>query len=183
VISDFSDKMTEREIVNCCGCDYFILKPFTCAALIGAIKRVCGIGTGGIAQAEESKSGITQGRGRKLELELEVTKILHRIGVPVHIKGYNYLRHSIMLSIDDPSVMDAVTKVLYPSVATNFSTTVPRVERAIRHAIGVVWGHGNIEVLNMYLGCTVNNFKCKPTNSEFIAIISDMIRLQMKSAS
>ena len=112
--------------------------------------------------------------------ELTVTEILHQIGVPAHIKGYQYLREAIMLAIDDMDVINSVTKVLYPEVARKFNTTPSRVERAIRHAIEVAWDRGDLETLQRYFGYTVSNTKGKPTNSEFIAMIADRIRLQRK---
>lgn len=115
--------------------------------------------------------------------ELKVTDILHQIGVPAHIKGYHYLRDSILMAVEDPEIINAVTKQLYPSVAKRYSTTSSRVERAIRHAIEVAWDRGDVEVLNSYFGYTIHNARGKPTNSEFIAMISDKLCLQMASAS
>ena len=111
-----------------------------------------------------------------------VTEIIHEIGVPAHIKGYQYLREAIILTIKDMDIINAVTKVLYPEVAKRFSTTPSRVERAIRHAIEVAWDRGDIEVLQKYFGYTVSNIKGKPTNSEFIAMIADSLTLRQKQA-
>ena len=116
-------------------------------------------------------------------IELKVTEILHEIGVPAHIKGYHYLRDSIIMSVEHPEIINAVTKQLYPSVAKKYETTSSRVERAIRHAIEVAWDRGDIDVLNSYFGYTIHNDRGKPTNSEFIAMISDRLRLQIKNAS
>ena len=113
-------------------------------------------------------------------LEGLVTGIIHEIGVPAHIKGYQYLREAIMIAVDDMDVINAVTKVLYPEVAKRFATTPSRVERAIRHAIEVAWDRGDLETLQHYFGSTVNSAKGKPTNSEFIALIADRLQLQMK---
>lgn len=113
-------------------------------------------------------------------LEGMVTAIIHEIGVPAHIKGYQYLREAILLAVDDMDVINAVTKVLYPEVARRFSTTPSRVERAIRHAIEVAWDRGDLETLQKYFGYTVNSAKGKPTNSEFIAMIADRLQLQRK---
>ena len=113
-------------------------------------------------------------------LEGMVTAIIHEIGVPAHIKGYQYLREAIMIAVDDMDVINAVTKVLYPEVAKRFCTTPSRVERAIRHAIEVAWDRGDIETLQKYFGYTVNSAKGKPTNSEFIAMIADRLQLQRK---
>ena len=116
------------------------------------------------------------------ELDISITKILHQIGVPAHIKGYHYLRFAIHTAIDNPAIINAVTKQLYPSVAKRFDTTPSRVERAIRHAIEVAWDRGNVDVLNSYFGYTIHTSRGKPTNSEFIAMISDKLRLGMKVA-
>ena len=113
-------------------------------------------------------------------LEGQVTAIIHEIGVPAHIKGYQYLREAIMIAVEDMDVISAVTKVLYPEVARRFDTTASRVERAIRHAIEVAWDRGDLETLQKYFGYTVNSAKGKPTNSEFIAMIADRLSLQMK---
>ena len=113
-------------------------------------------------------------------LENLVTSIIHEVGVPAHIKGYQYVREAIMISVEDMDVINSVTKVLYPEVAKRFGTTPSRVERAIRHAIEVAWDRGDLETLQKFFGYTVSNAKGKPTNSEFIAMISDRIRLQLK---
>ena len=114
------------------------------------------------------------------DMELMVTEMIHQIGVPAHIKGYHYLREAILLSVEDPEVMNAVTKVLYPTVAKKFGTTPSRVERAIRHAIEVAWDRGDVDTLNSYFGYTIHNSRGKPTNSEFIAMLSDKLRLTLK---
>ena len=116
------------------------------------------------------------------DLEVLVSEIMHQIGVPAHIKGYQYLREAIILSINDTEMMNSVTKVLYPTVAKRFSTTSSRVERAIRHAIEVAWDRGDLDTLQRFFGYTVSNTKGKPTNSEFIALIADKLQLQLKSA-
>ena len=113
-------------------------------------------------------------------LENDVTHMLHEIGIPAHIKGYQYLREAIVIAVDDMEVINAVTKILYPEVAKRFGTTASRVERAIRHAIEVAWDRGDLETLQKYFGYTVSNSKGKPTNSEFIAMIADRLQLQRK---
>ena len=113
------------------------------------------------------------------ELSAQVTAIIHEIGVPAHIKGYQYLREAILIAVEDMDVINAVTKVLYPEVARRYNTTPSRVERAIRHAIEVAWDRGDIETLQHFFGYTVSNTKGKPTNSEFIAMIADRLVLQM----
>ena len=117
-----------------------------------------------------------------VDLETMVTEIIHEIGVPAHIKGYQYLREAIILAINDMDIINAVTKVLYPTVAKKFGTTDSRVERAIRHAIEVAWDRGDIEVLQKFFGYTVSNIKGKPTNSEFIAMIADYLSLRLKNS-
>ena len=115
-----------------------------------------------------------------VDLETRVTEIIHEIGVPAHIKGYHYLRSAIMRATQDKYLIEAITKELYPSIAKEFCTTPSRVERAIRHAIEVAWDRGDIETLQKWFGWTVSNTKGKPTNSEFIALVSDKLRLEMK---
>ena len=117
------------------------------------------------------------------QVEAMVTNVIHEIGIPAHIKGYQYIRRAIMMAIYDLDIMNSVTKELYPTIAENFSTTSSRVERAIRHAIEIAWDRGNLDTLNSFFGYTVNTCKGKPTNSEFIALITDKLRLQYKPAS
>ena len=125
---------------------------------------------------------INDTKAQKLEQRIEnmVTDVIHEIGVPAHIKGYQYLRDAIIRTVNDMEMINAVTKALYPQVAKKFNTTASRVERAIRHAIEVAWDRGDLEVLQKYFGYTVSNIKGKPTNSEFIALISDRLQLQLK---
>lgn len=119
---------------------------------------------------------------RPRNLEAEVTSIIHDVGVPAHIKGYQYLREAILIAVSDMDVINAVTKILYPEVAKRFDTTASRVERAIRHAIEVAWDRGDLETLQKYFGYTVSNAKGKPTNSEFIAMIADRLSLEQRKA-
>lgn len=114
------------------------------------------------------------------DIEAQVTRIIHQIGVPAHIKGYQYLRTAIMMTINDSEAINSVTKILYPTVAKKYSTTTSRVERAIRHAIEVAWDRGDVDTLNSYFGYTIQNNRGKPTNSEFIAMIADNLRLKYK---
>ena len=116
------------------------------------------------------------------DLERDVTDMIHEIGVPAHIKGYQYLREAIMMSVEDVEMLGSITKILYPSIAKKFQTTPSRVERAIRHAIEVAWSRGRMETLDALFGYTINTGKGKPTNSEFIALIADKIRLQYRKA-
>lgn len=117
------------------------------------------------------------------DLTVTISEIMHQIGVPAHIKGYQYLREAIILSVNDDEMINSVTKYLYPTVAKKFATTPSRVERAIRHAIEVAWDRGDVDVLSSYFGYTIQNQRGKPTNSEFIAMISDRLKLKMKKAS
>ena len=120
---------------------------------------------------------------QEAQVEALVTSIIHEIGVPAHVKGYQYLREAILIAVDDMDVINAITKVLYPQVAKTFSTTPSRVERAIRHAIELAWDRGDLETLQKFFGYTVSNTKGKPTNSEFIALIADKLQLQLKSGT
>ena len=121
-----------------------------------------------------------EGDDRTPDIETQVTKIIHQIGVPAHIKGYQYLRTAILVTVNDSDIINSVTKVLYPSVAKKYQTTTSRVERAIRHAIEVAWDRGDVDTLNSYFGYTIQNNRGKPTNSEFIAMIADNLRLKYK---
>ncbi len=151
------------------GADFFLTKPCRMSAVK---ERLCQAMTVGGLEPEEEDSGSG--------LESLVTSIIHEVGVPAHIKGYQYLREAIIIAVKDMDVINAVTKVLYPAVAKKFGTTASRVERAIRHAIEVAWDRGDLETLQKYFGYTVSNAKGKPTNSEFIAMIADRIRLQRR---
>lgn len=133
-----------------------------------------------IVQSRDEGLLTCDGNAAPPDMETQVTKIIHQIGVPAHIKGYQYLRSAIMMTVKDNEVINSVTKILYPSVAKKYSTTTSRVERAIRHAIEVAWDRGDIDTLNSYFGYTVQNNRGKPTNSEFIAMIADNLRLKYK---
>ena len=117
---------------------------------------------------------------RTKSLQEEVTEIIHEVGVPAHIKGYQYLREAIIMSVEDMDMLNSITKILYPTIAKKFATTPSRVERAIRHAIEVAWSRGRMDTIDEMFGYTINCRKGKPTNSEFIALVTDRIRLQMK---
>ena len=150
------------------GASLFISKPYTEAALAENLLRI----------AEKADTRVhTPG------LEELVTSIIHEVGVPAHIKGYQYVREAIMITVENMDVINSVTKILYPEVAKRYHTTPSRVERAIRHAIEVAWARGDLETLQKFFGYTVSNAKGKPTNSEFIAMISDRIRLKLKTAT
>lgn len=128
-----------------------------------------------------SAEKITEIKREERDLERDVTDMIHEIGVPAHIKGYQYLREAIMMSVEDIDMLNSITKVLYPTIAKRFQTTPSRVERAIRHAIEVAWNRGKMETLDSLFGYTINTGKGKPTNSEFIALIADKIRLQYRN--
>ena len=132
---------------------------------------------------QQVKNGVEEiiKKAEERDLEQDVTDMIHEIGVPAHIKGYQYLREAIMMSVEDPSMLSSITKVLYPNIAKKFQTTSSRVERAIRHAIEVAWSRGRMETLDALFGYTVNTGKGKPTNSEFIALIADRIRLKYRN--
>lgn len=153
------------------GADYCIMKPIDYMNLIERIRR---IGT------KRNLNRTSVANIHSNDIETQVTKVIHQIGVPAHIKGYQYLRTAIMMTIDDTEVINSVTKILYPSVAKKYSTTSSRVERAIRHAIEVAWDRGDVDTLNSYFGYTIQNNRGKPTNSEFIAMIADNLRLSNK---
>ena len=151
------------------GVQYFLRKPCDASTVAAHVTEMLEAG-------KRSQSG----RRSEINVEAMVTSIIHEIGVPAHIKGYQYLREAIMIAVRDMDVINAITKVLYPQVARTFATTPSRVERAIRHAIEVAWDRGDLETLQRFFGYTVSNTKGKPTNSEFIAMISDRIRLKLK---
>ena len=150
------------------GADFFIAKPCRLGSVAERLRQV--MTAGGVEPEQDDGAG----------LEARVTAIIHEVGVPAHIKGYQYLREAIMIAVKDMDVINAVTKVLYPEVAKRFGTTASRVERAIRHAIEVAWDRGDLETLQRYFGYTVSNAKGKPTNSEFIAMIADRLQLQRR---
>ena len=162
------------------GAAYFMPKPCDVASLLQRIRQLSQSRDGGLSPEGIDCRSAAQLSRREADLEATVTEIIHEIGVPAHIKGYQYLREAIILTIQDMDIINAVTKVLYPEVAKRYSTTPSRVERAIRHAIEVAWDRGDIEVLQKYFGYTVSNIKGKPTNSEFIAMIADHLSLRQK---
>ena len=151
------------------GADAFLMKPFDMNSLCDHLRRL--LATRGKTSAQAGENGAP-------DIETQITKIIHHIGVPAHIKGYQYLRTAILLTVQDSDIINSVTKVLYPSVAKKYQTTTSRVERAIRHAIEVAWDRGDVDTLNSYFGYTIQNNRGKPTNSEFIAMIADNLRLK-----
>ena len=170
VASLVSSQSTFIDATNA-GADLCLLKPFDINSLCEHIDTFYRIR---IANAEPGSYESKQ------DIEAQVTKIIHQIGVPAHIKGYQYLRTAILMTISDSEIINSVTKILYPSVAKKYGTTTSRVERAIRHAIEVAWDRGDVDVLNSYFGYTIQSNRGKPTNSEFIAMIADNLRLKYK---
>jgi two-component system, response regulator, stage 0 sporulation protein A len=163
------ESMTHRAVEL--GADYYILKPFDLDILVTRIKQ----SLEGTSSQGSAFSGNTNIQTRKLDVE--VTNIIHQMGVPAHVKGYQYLRDAILAVINEVNLLGAVTKELYPMIADKYATTPSRVERAIRHAIELAWDRGNIEMMNRFFGYTINIERGKPTNSEFIAMVADKLRI------
>ena len=170
VLSGVDNPRFEKEILSA-GADYYFLKPFDPEVMA---QRLLQMREWSAARQTEEKP--------EANLEIIISDIMHQIGVPAHIKGYQYLRYAIILSVESPEVMSSVTKALYPAVAKKFQTTSSRVERAIRHAIEVAWDRGDVDVLSSYFGYTIQSSRGKPTNSEFIAMIADKLRLNLKAS-
>ncbi len=166
VTSAYDNSFVEQQVMQN-GASYFMLKPFDMSVLGERISLL----------TEKQPLGAIRTRAKQ-DLAITVTDIIHQLGVPAHIKGYHYLRTAIVSSYHEPELLESVTKQLYPRVAAQYSTTPSRVERAIRHAIEIAWDRGNLDTLNAFFGYTVNTCKGKPTNSEFIALITDKLRLQ-----
>ena len=181
VLSGF---INNKVVADCAsrGAEYFMPKPCDVDALLDRVRQRSDEGPDNVPLDGIDCRPAARISRQELDLETVVTDIIHEIGVPAHIKGYQYLREAIILTIKDMDIINAVTKVLYPEVAKRFGTTPSRVERAIRHAIEVAWDRGDIEVLQKYFGYTVSNIKGKPTNSEFIAMIADSLTLRQKQA-
>lgn len=170
ITSSYDNPFIEKQVMQS-GASYFMLKPFD-VNLLG--ERIVSLVNGnGEGQMPEDKQ----------DMEVIVTEVIHQLGVPAHIKGYHYLREAILASLEHKELLDSVTKMLYPTVASKFDTTSSRVERAIRHAIEIAWDRGNLDTLNAFFGYTVNTCKGKPTNSEFIALVTDKLRLKYKSSA
>jgi len=170
------DKITAKALEL--GASYYIVKPFDMESLVSRIRQLKH--DSGTYTRESIKNGISK---HSLSIEARVTNILHEIGVPAHIRGYHYMRSAIVMAVDNIDVLNYITKELYPSIAKSAGTTPSRVERAIRHAIEVAWSRGRVDAIDSIFGYTVSNNKGKPTNSEFIALIADRLRLELKSAS
>ena len=179
------DKITGKALAL--GAEYYVVKPFDIELLIQRIREIKNFkpnGSNSFIINETKRTPYIDVNSTKTEDQLEalVTNVIHGVGVPAHIKGYQYLREAIMLVVNDIDVINQITKTLYPEIAQKFGTTPSRVERAIRHAIEVAWGRGEIDLMQNIFGYTVSSAKGKPTNSEFIAMIADKLRLELKSA-
>lgn len=158
------------------GADYYVLKPFNLEVLGTRIRQLVSSSSGATHVSRPAPAY------KDRNIDSEVTSIIHEIGIPAHIKGYRYLREAILMVINKVELLGGITKELYPSIARNHQTTPSRVERAIRHAIEVAWSRGNIEVINDLFGHTVNRERGKPTNSEFIAMVADKLRMETKAS-
>lgn len=172
MLTAFGQESITQRVVEL-GADYYILKPFNMEVISNRIRQLASTITSQrpvIAQALKARP-----------MDMEVTNIIREIGIPAHIKGYQYLRDAIMMIITEIELLGAVTKVLYPMIAEKYSTTPSRVERAIRHAIEVAWGRGNMDMINRIFGYTIKLEKGKPTNSEFMAMIADKLRMEMRA--
>ncbi|WP_031514833.1 sporulation transcription factor Spo0A [Desulfofalx alkaliphila] len=163
------ESVTQRAVEL--GADYYILKPFDFSVLATRIRQLAK----GVTVSEYVSPAKTK------NLDVAVTNIIHEMGVPAHIKGYHYLREAILMVIREVNLLGAVTKELYPMIAQKYNTTPSRVERAIRHAIELAWDRGNIEMMTKFFGYTINLERGKPTNSEFIAMVADKLRIEVKA--
>ena len=171
VVSMVSKQNIFIEAANA-GADLCMFKPYNIESLCRHINS--------LARSRDGETQVEVQEEKGPDMESQVTKIIHQIGVPAHIKGYQYLRTAILMTINDNDIINSVTKILYPTVAKQYQTTTSRVERAIRHAIEVAWDRGDVDTLNSYFGYTIQNNRGKPTNSEFIAMIADNLRLKYK---
>lgn len=173
VVSGFASAETTAACSDL-GVSFYLRKPLDLQMLVDRVRQYGG------QKRSFIKTGALRMPDQELEIEMRVTNIIHQIGVPAHIKGYQYLREAIIMTIHDMESINAITKILYPSVAKKFKTTPSRVERAIRHAIEVAWDRGDVDILQEYFGFTVSGTKGKPTNSEFISMVADRLRLELK---
>ncbi|CQR74073.1 Stage 0 sporulation protein A [Sporomusa ovata DSM 2662] len=177
MLTAFGQETITQRVVEL-GADYYVLKPFNMDVLISRIRQLAGM----ISVTHPVTAAATMPVVKSRPIDVEVTNIIREIGIPAHIKGYQYLRDAIMMIVAEVELLGAVTKVLYPMIAEKYSTTPSRVERAIRHAIEVAWNRGNIEMINKIFGYTIKLDKGKPTNSEFMAMIADKLRMEMRAS-
>ncbi|HEY5561066.1 MAG TPA: sporulation transcription factor Spo0A [Clostridiaceae bacterium] len=181
------DRITQRALAL--GADYYVIKPFDLEIFIKRIRDMFN----NILSSDKVKKTVSFDEAAELkyeprfntphDLEMDITAIIHEIGIPAHIKGYMFLREAITMVVNNIDLLSAITKELYPNIAKKYNTTPSRVERAIRHAIEVAWGRGQVETIDKIFGYTIHNDKGKPTNSEFIAMVADKIRLSYKIAN
>ena len=179
MLTAFGQEEVTKKAVDL-GASYFILKPFDLEHLADQIRQVSG--TAPALEAKGNQPKAFNNQNKKKDLEASITHIIHEIGVPAHIKGYMYLREAITMVYNDIELLGSITKVLYPDIAKKYNTTASRVERAIRHAIEVAWSRGNMESISSLFGYTVSISKAKPTNSEFIAMVADRLRLEHRAS-
>lgn len=175
------DRITQKAINL--GADYYVVKPFDFEVFIKRIRQLMGNSNENFERKKPLRDysfSNVEKQPKTISIEAEITNIIHEIGVPAHIKGYLYLREAIGMVVENIEYLSAVTKELYPNIAEKFNTTPSRVERAIRHAIEVAWGRGKIDTINKLFGYTVHNGKGKPTNSEFIAMVADKLRIEQR---
>lgn len=175
VMSAVGNAKFEQELVAY-GADYCFLKPFDIELMAQRVQQLVRWNT------DLKKAHILDYTQADSDLQIIVSDIMHQLGIPAHIRGYQYLRTAVLMTVEDPEVMHSITKLLYPAIAKQYSTTSSRVERAIRHAIEVAWDRGDIDVINSYFGYTIQNDRGKPTNSEFIAMISDKLQLRINKS-
>lgn len=174
LLSSVSSPDFEQQMINA-GVDYYFIKPVTAQTVAKRIVR--------LSSWKTEKSKREYSAMHDSNIDIVISNIMKEIGVPAHIKGYQYLRTAIKLSVNDSEMLGSVTKLLYPTVAKEYKTTASRVERAIRHAIEVAWDRGDVDVLSSYFGYTIQSQRGKPTNSEFIAMITDKLKLSMKTSA
>ena len=168
------ENITQRVVAL--GADYYVLKPFNMEVLASRIRQLAS------SISVQQPAATIAHSIKPHSIDMQVTNVIREIGIPAHIKGYQYLRDAIMIIIDEVEILGSVTKILYPQIAEKYSTTPSRVERAIRHAIEVAWSRGNIDMINRLFGYTIKLEKGKPTNSEFMAMIADKLRMEQMRA-
>lgn len=174
------DKITQKALSL--GAEYYVVKPFDMDVLVSRLRQLNGAESDGSINSgyHTSEGNVPNYNYMNRDIETRVTNIMHQVGIPAHIKGYQYLRDAIIMVINDIELINSITKQLYPNIAKEHNTTSSRVERAIRHAIEVAWSRGQVEAIDSLFGYTINIGKGKPTNSEFIAMVADKMRLDMK---
>lgn len=177
LVTSVCDNAFAQRTLSQLGVAYYLIRPLDYKMLGSRINEIMGYDL-----LEDNLLPTSSHTGIAPDLEVVVTEMIHQLGVPAHVKGYHYIRSAILHCIENDEMLECITKLLYPSVAEEFSTTPSRVERAIRHAIELAWDRGNVETLNSFFGYTVNTGKGKPTNSEFIALVTDKIKLKFRKA-